>query len=72
VMTELLEGQVAAARVRDTPIDLIYLHPDQDGLVRRAPEFELLADEEIPFSAEDAAADAFDVASDRCVIYRLG
>jgi len=77
VMTELLEGLAAAASVRATPrggavpMDLIYIHPEQDNLIRRAPGFELLADEEIPFSAEDAAADAFEVSHDRCTIYRL-
>jgi SAM-dependent methyltransferase len=71
VMTELLEGLVAAARIRSGPIDLIYVHPDLDGMVRQAPGFELLADGEIPFTPEDSAADAFEVASDRCTIYRL-
>ncbi len=69
LMTELLEGLVAAARVGTTPIDLIYVHPEHDLLVRRFAS--VLADEEVGFSPEDAAADAFDVSHDRVVVYRL-
>jgi len=71
VMSKLLQGLAAAAKVRSTPIDLIYLHPDQDALIRRTPGFTLLADDQIPLTPEDAAADAFDVTHDRCAIYRL-
>jgi hypothetical protein len=70
-MTQLIEGLAAAARARSAPIDLIYVHPEQDALVRQAG-FQVLADEEVAFSAEDAAADVFEVASDRCTIYRVG
>jgi hypothetical protein len=69
LMTELLEGLVAAAQVGTTPIDLIYVHPEHDLLVRRFGY--VLADEEVRFSPEDAAADAFDVSHDRVVVYRL-
>ena len=71
VMTQLIEGLAAAARVRSAPIDLIYVHPEQDALVRQAG-FQVLADEEVAFSGEDAAADVFEVVSDRCTIYRVG
>ncbi|KAA6463362.1 class I SAM-dependent methyltransferase [Acidobacteria bacterium AB60] len=70
VMTRLLEGLAAAARRRTTPIDLICVHPEHDALVRGAG-FQLLADEEIAFTPEDAASDAFQVTHDRCTLYRL-
>ena len=62
-------AQVAAARTE--PIDLIYVHPEFDDLVRKVPGVRVLADAMVPFSAEDAAADAFGVAVDRCATYRL-
>lgn len=71
IMRSLLERLVEASRTRSTPIDLIYLHPEHDNLVRRTAGVERLADENIPFSAEDAAADAFLVNVDQCCIYRL-
>lgn len=69
VMTELLEGLAAAAKTRSAPIDLISIHPEHDALVR--PFGLVLSDEEIAFSPEDAAADVFEVVSDRCTVYRL-
>jgi SAM-dependent methyltransferase len=63
-------GEVA--RERATPLDLIYIHPEFDALVRQVPGVRAVADAEISFSAEDAAADAFQVAVDRCGVYRLG
>ena len=71
VLAALLNRLAAAARSRSAPIDLLYVHPDHDALVRRTPEIEFLADAEIPFSPEDAAADVFGVCSDRCIVYRL-
>jgi len=62
-------GQAAA--LRSDPIDLIYVHPEFDALVRQVPGMQVLAREEIPFSAEDTASDVFGVAVDRCAIYRL-
>ena len=70
VMSKLLEALAAAAKLRGTPIDLIYLHPDQEAQVRHAG-FQPLWDEDIPLTPEDAAADAFAVTRDRCIIYRL-
>ena len=58
------------ARGRSYPLDLIYIHPEFDGLVRRVPGMEVLACADIPFSKEDAEADAFGVAEDQCAIYR--
>ena len=63
-------GEVA--RERTAPIELIYIHPEFDGLVRQVRGVQVKADAEIRFSAEDAEADAFEVAVDRCAIYRLG
>jgi len=67
----LLERLVEAARTRSAPIDLVYIHPEHDNLVRQTAGIERLADENIPFSAEDAAADAFGVSVDQCCIYRM-
>jgi hypothetical protein len=67
----LLDKLVAISALRSDPIDLIYIHPEYDQLVRRSPQIKLLVDEEIPFTAEDAAADVFGVSLDRCCIYRL-
>ena len=58
------------ARERTHPIDLIYVHPEFDGLVRQVPGMRVLAEAEIAFSEEDAGADVFGVAEDRCVVYR--
>jgi SAM-dependent methyltransferase len=71
IVTALLERLVAASRARTAPIDLIYIHPEHDALVRQTPGMQLLADENIAFSPEDAAADAFQVNVDQCCIYRL-
>ena len=59
------------ARGRTHPIDLIYVHPEFDALVRQVPGMRGLAEAEIPFSEEDAGADVFGVRSDRCAVYRV-
>ena len=56
---------------RTAPLDLIYIHAEFDALVRQIPGIQLLASADIPFSSEDAAADAFAVSSDFCTVYRL-
>jgi SAM-dependent methyltransferase len=71
-MVEMWLDRLAhAASARTHPIDLIYVHPEFDALVRRVPGMQAIAHAEIPFSAEDAAADVFGVAVDDCAIYRL-
>ena len=72
MMEMWLARLVEIAARRASPLDLIYVHPEFDALVRGVPGVRSLADAEIPFCAEDAAADAFQVAEDRCTIYRLG
>ena len=67
----LLDKLVEVAATRSDPIDLIYIHPEFGELFRQTPRIATLADEEISFSPEDAAADAFGVSFDRCSIYRL-
>src|SRR5260370_28052564 len=52
-----LDRLAHAASTRTHPIDLIYVHPEFDALVRRVPGMQAIAHAEIPFSAEDAAAD---------------
>lgn len=59
------------ARARTQPLDLIYIHPEFDALVRQLPGVQVLAETNIPLSTEDAEADAFGVASDMCAVYRL-
>lgn len=66
-----LERIGQAASVRNEPIDLIYVHPEFDALVRQVQGMQVVAQAEIPFSAEDARADVFGVSLDRCVVYRL-
>jgi hypothetical protein len=61
-------GEIAPRR--PWPLDLIYVHPEFDGLVRQVPGVQALLITEVPFSAEDAAADAFAVSSDLCAVYR--
>ncbi len=68
----LLDRVAMTAATRIGPIDLIYIHPDFDELVRQTPGVEVLASETLPFSPEDAAADAFGVDSDHIAIYRFG
>ena len=70
-MRDLLERLGEATRTRTAPIDLVYVHPEHDNLVRQTAGIERLADENIPFSAEDAAADAFEVTFDQCCVYRF-
>ena len=62
-------GEIAHGRTH--PIDLIYIHPEFDALVRQVPGMRVIAEAEIPFSGEDATADVFGVSSDRCTVYRL-
>jgi SAM-dependent methyltransferase len=71
MVRQLIERLAEASRTRSAPIDLIYLHPEHDNLVRRTAGVERLADENIAFSLEDAAADAFEVNVDQCCIYRI-
>ncbi len=71
IVTALVDRLVEQSRSRSAPIDLLYVHPEHDRLVRQRDGTALLADEEIPFTAEDAAADAFDVRFDQCCIYRI-
>jgi SAM-dependent methyltransferase len=62
-------GEIAAHR--HWPLDLIYIHPEFGALVRQMPGTQALAEADIPFSEEDTDADLFEVAEDRCVIFRL-
>jgi hypothetical protein len=62
-------GEIAANR--PWPLDLIYVHPEFDALVRQVPGMQALAEADIPFTEEDAEADVFEVASDKCAICRL-
>jgi hypothetical protein len=71
VLTRLLVRLGEASQKRSAPIDLIYIHPDHDEMARKTAGVVKLADEDIPFSAEDAAADAFEVDHDQCCIYRF-
>lgn len=67
----LLDRLQDRASRRRVPIDLIYVHPEHDDLVSAAPRVETILNEQILFSAEDAAADAFQVNFDQCCIYRI-
>jgi len=62
-------GEIAAHR--PWPIDLIYVHPEFDALMRQVSGMQVLACAEILFSNEDAAADVFRVETDESVVYRL-
>ena len=71
MVKRLLDRLAANSQTRAAPIDVIYIHPEHDNLVRQTAGVALLSDENISFSAEDAAADAFEVSVDRCCVYRL-
>lgn len=71
VLTALLCRLADAAGAVSGSFDLIYLHPDHDALVAGTPGMERLALVEVPLDEEDAAADAFGVASDAVAIYRF-
>ncbi len=58
------------ARHRNHPLDLIYIHPEFDALVRQVPGMRVLNHTDIALSPEDAAADAFGVSFDGCAVYR--
>jgi hypothetical protein len=66
-----LDRLIDAAALRSAPIDLIYVHPEHRELFLQTPGMELLADEVMAFSEEDAAADVFGVSMDRYAVYRL-
>ena len=71
-MVELwLQRLAGLASARREPIDLIYVHPEFGEMVRRTPGIQVLAEIDIDFSAEDAAADVFGVGFDGCAIYRM-
>jgi len=71
-MTEMWLARLGKiARDRTAPLDLIYIHPEFDALVRQVPGMRAIAEADIPFSEEDGGADAFGVDSDRCAVYRL-
>ncbi len=71
IVIGLLTRLAAISERRSAPIDLIYIHPEFDTLVRQCPRMELLADQDIAFTPEDTAADVFGVEVDRCSLYRL-
>jgi SAM-dependent methyltransferase len=71
VLAPLMERLAAVARQRSAPIDLIYVHPDHDGLIAATRGIEKLGWAQVPFSQEDAAADAFGVSRDCFYIYRF-
>jgi SAM-dependent methyltransferase len=71
-MVELLRARlVESAATRTAPIDLIYVHPEHGALFAQTPEMQVLGEEAIAFSSEDAAADVFGVNFDCCAIFRL-
>ena len=71
-MTQMWLASLAElGRSRTHPLDLIYIHPEFDALVRQAPGMRVLAEADVPLSEEDAAADVFGVSDDRVAIYRL-
>jgi SAM-dependent methyltransferase len=67
-----LSRLAALARIRTAPLDLIYVHPEFDALVRQLLCIQALAQADLPFSEEDGEADVFGVSSDQCAVYRLG
>src|SRR6202795_458180 len=61
-MVELLLARlVEAAATRKEPIDLIYVHPEHGALFAQIPGMQVVSEEAIAFSDEDAAADVFGV-----------
>jgi SAM-dependent methyltransferase len=73
VLAGLMQKLAGAARPpRQTPIDLVYVHPEHDRLVAATPGIELLRHAEIPFTYEDVQADLFGVSSDISSVWRLG
>ncbi len=70
---EVLAGLLkkVAGVERRAPVDLIYVHPDHDGLVAGTAGAELLKYAEVAFNEEDARADLFGVGSDMCSVWRL-
>jgi hypothetical protein len=66
-----LDRLARTAASRTHPIDLIYLHPEFDALVRQVPGMQVLACAAIPFSKEDTAADVFGVHADESILLRL-
>lgn len=72
-LTQLLLNRLQAlSQTRATPIDIIYTRPEHAELFKRVPGMHLLWNGDVPFSAEDAAADIFRGSAQGCFIYRLG
>ena len=70
VLRRLLETLTAAAKGRRSPVDVLYLYPEEDAVFREFPEIEQLWTGKIGLSA-DEAADGVSSAEDPCSIYRL-
>lgn len=70
VLRKLLDGWTAMARSRRSPVDLLYLYPEEDAVFSEFPQFEQLWAGKIGLSA-DEAADGVSSAEDPCSIYRL-
>jgi len=71
VMQLFADRLAALSRSHPSPIDLIYVYPVHAGLILAIPGASLLWSKDIPFSAEDTAADIFASRSHLCCLYRL-
>jgi len=67
----LLDRLQTLSLTRTTPIDFIYTRPEFAELFKLYPQMRLLWEGDVPFSAEDAAADVFHGKAQGCCIYRL-
>lgn len=66
-----LDRLEAFSATRAAPIDVIYGHPAHAALFERVEGMTMLWRGEIPFSAEDTAADAYRGLSQHAILYRL-
>ncbi len=71
IMHELLERIGSLTTSRRDPIDILYARPDHAELFDGVPGLQVLWHAEIPYTAEDTAADAFDTVQQECFLYRL-
>lgn len=56
---------------RGCPIDILYARPEHTAALEALPGATLVWKSEVPFSAEDTAADVFETVQQECVLYRV-
>ena len=67
----LAERLTALQATRSHPIDVMYCRPEHAAFIEAMPGVRTLWKGEVPYTAEDTAADVFDTVQQQCFLYRL-